>query len=561
MKVKFGLRLKFTLLFIVLMLLLTLVIRSFLSKSYDGLEREHHLDYAVSIAQIVEGMTKEEKLQEYAKSGMEDEDYHKLLEEMKKIQERAGVYYLYIVVVESEEKGIYIFDLKLVDGESVLNHSLGEENALNKNYPGLSQVLESKTTSSGFDKMTEGEEELDSVYVPILNEKGEVSAFVGVDFNEEHMSQSIKEIIKETVISLLGVMAGCFCVLILIVQFSILHPIYQLAEHVEKVSDGNFEEEIKVRGHDELSEIAIVFNRMSKSIAGNMKEMQILNDAYYKYVPSKILSLLGKNNIVDIKLGNEANRQMTIFSFQLADFDRVIRKKSTKEMIDSINQVLHVSVPVIVEQEGMVEGFQNAGFTALFEQNCESALLSAVTICQKLNQMVLRKQMEKNQAGIGIAYGPVTLGIVGQEKRMAAITVSQYRDTACWLQSIANQYQSHILITQTAAEGIPHFFDTYHVRNLGFLYNSYTGYTDRIYDVYDGDSREEKDLKEATKELFEKGVELYCIRDFAGARQKFIAVLKRFRKDKAAKEYLYLCDKYSMQKNQKDIDIYFTKME
>mgnify|MGYP006990313783 CR=1 FL=1 len=50
---------------------------------------------------------------------------------------------------------------------------------------------------------------------------------------------------------------------------------------------------------------------------------------------------------------------------------------------DAINQVLHVSVPVIVEKEGMIEGFQNAGFTALFDNNSEAALLGAITICQK----------------------------------------------------------------------------------------------------------------------------------------------------------------------------------
>lgn len=252
---------------------------------------------------------------------------------------------------------------------------------------------------------------------------------------------------------------------------------------------------------------------------------------------------------------------LTVFSLQLNDFERTIRKKSTKEMIDAINQILTACVPVVSNYEGMVEGFQNAGFTALFDNGCKAAVLSAVTICQKLNRMVLLNQLQKNQVGIGIAYGEVALGIVGQESRMAAITVSQYRDTACWLQSIAKQYQAHILITQTAANCIPDFFESYHTRTLGFLYNTYTGYKDRVYDIYDGDTREEIESKNDTKELFEKGVELFCVRDFAGARQKFIAVLKRFRKDKAAKEYLYLCDRYSSQKNQKDTDIYFTKME
>lgn len=561
MRVRFGLRIKFTLLFLGLMSLIGLAVISFLNRSHTSLVREQYMNYAIFIAQMVNGMTDEKELRQYAQSGIRDTHYDELVEQMKEIQLRSEVFYLYVVVVENEEEGIYFFDLKLVDGKSVMNHGLGEKNDLQKNYPGLSEVLSSKNPSILFDKIQIQEEELDSVYVPILNDEGEVTAFAGVDFNQNKFNEETEEYIREAAFSLAGVMAVCFCLLLLIVQFSILHPIFRLERQAELITEGQFQYELEVRGHDELSEISLVFNRMSKSIAGHMEDMRRLNEAYFRYVPAKILTLLGKDNIGDIRLGDEVNAVLTVFSLQLADFDRTIRQKTTGEMIAAMNQVLHCCVPVVAEQEGMVEGFQNAGFTALFDSGCQAAVLSAVTVCQKLNHMVLLKQLEENQAGIGIAFGEVMLGIVGQEKRMAAITASQYRDTACWLQGIARRYQSHILITQTAANQIPDFFETYHIRTLGFLYNTYTGYTDRIYDVYDGDSREEIESKNETREAFEKGVELYCIRDFVGARQKFIEVLKRFTRDRASKEYLYLCDKNIAQGNRQEVDIYFTKVE
>lgn len=561
MKVRFGLRLKFTLLFMGVMFFIVFAVRLFLYGKYASLLNQQHLNYAVSIARMIEGMVTEEELQEYTAVKQEDEQYHRLIEEMKRIQESSEVYYLYIVVVQTEEKGIYFVDLKLDGEKSVVNHELGEENSLKTNYPGVSAVLDSRVASGNFDKVDYDGELLDSVYVPIMNQEEAATAFIGVDFSETEITKEMKEQIHDNMKILLVITFLSFFILLFAVHFSVLRRIRKLKECAKQVSEGDFHNRLEVRGHDELSEIFSVFNWMSESIAGHMEEMQIVNDAYYKYVPSKILFLLKKEQIVDIKLGNETSAMLTIFSMQLADFDRTIRKKSAKEMIDAINQVLHISVPVIVEKQGMIEGFQNAGFNALFDYDCEAALLCAVTICQKLNHMVMTRQLEENRAGIGIAYGAVTLGIVGQEKRLAPITVSQYRDTACWLQKIAEQYQAHILITQTATDNIPHFFDTYHVRTLGFLYNTYTGYTDRIYDVYDGDSREEIELKDRTKELFERGVELYCTRNFEKARHAFIEVLKRFRKDKAAKEYLYLCDQYSRQENQKDIDIYFTKME
>lgn len=562
MKVKFGLRLKFSLLFAGIMLFLCLVSYFFLYNSYNNMFHEQLLAYAESVAELVSGMTEETKLRQYVETRKTDKEYDILVNQMMILQKKAGFYYLYLVVVEERGKGYYVCDLKLEDKsgnqEITFNHVLGEENPLENKFTGLNDVLESKEPSKKFNRIDYFGVRLDSAYVPILDKKGEVGAFVGVDFKHETLVKDIRKEIRGILIPMVVLMLPCFFLLIGIIRVVVLGPIYSLKEHAKQVSEGSLGLELQIKGHDELSEIMDVFNHMSKSIAESMTDMQALNEAYYRYVPSRILTLLGKESIQDICLGDEVNTRLSVFSFQLADFDRNIRKKSTREMIDAINNILKISVPVIAEHEGMVESFQNAGFTALYDGSPASALLSAVLICQRMNQMVDRQELDKNRAEIGIAYGQVTLGIVGENQRMAAITVSPFRDTACFLQNIAEKYQSHILVTQEAADAIPGFFENYHIRTLGFLYNTYTGYTGKIYDVYDGDRRETYVMKEATKENFEKGVEAYCLRDFKLARQYFIKVLKGFRRDRAAKEYLRLCDAGS---RKQDADIYFARME
>lgn len=560
MKVKFGLRRKVTLLFLGFMLLFAFTIYILVKENYTAMFQEQQRNYAESIAQVVESMVSKEELYKYVQTKEEDEEYQELIARMKELQKKTGFYYLYIVYIETEERGIYIFDLRYVGDQIVMQHKLGKSNDLKKNYPGLSEVLKSGEAGKDFDQTSDGELRLDSVYVPVYDDSGQAAAFVGVDYSDDAMKQQIREILKNIFMILFVIMGGWFLLLLAVIRLSILQPVYQLAERAKQVSEGDFGTEMRVRGHDELSEIMRVFNRMSAGIAGNMEEMQTLNEAYYRYVPSRILTLLGKESIRDIYLGDEANARLAVMSIQMADFERNIRRKSTGEMLHAINQILEVSVSVVSEHAGMIESIENAGFTALFEGDCETAVSGAVTICQKLNQMEQAGQIDKNRIGIGIAYGYVTLGIVGQEKRMAAITVSQFRDVACFLQEIAERYQSHILLTQETADNIREFSAIYHSRSLGLLYNTYTGYTSRIYDVYDGDSRQEIVWKDATKEVFEQGVEYYCLGEFAKARQSFIAVLKNFRKDKAAKEYLYLCDQKCMQKKREENDIYFIRM-
>ncbi len=560
MKVRVGLRLKFVLLFVVFMFLLGAVVIVCLQINCEKLFWKQYLDHAKSVAQIAQSMAEPDDLKRYAATGQPDEAYDDLIERMKEIQIGSGFYYLYMVTVENEEEGIYVFDFRLEDGIITEAHTLGEKNKLKKNYPGLSEVLATKEASEKFDVTWDGINRLDSVYVPVKDrETGEVAAFVGVDFHDMQMRKNIRELIGKALFSMAGMMALLLLPLLFLVNVLVIRPVRRLKKCAERVSEGQFGTTMKVRGHDELSQISEVFNWMSESISENMAEMEGVNETYYRYVPAKILTLLGKEDIRSIRLGDEVSAMLSVFSFQLADFDRNIRKKSTREMIDAINKNLLLGTSAVLEREGMVEYFRNSGFTAVFENGGEDALMSAVTICQRLNQLAAAGKIEKNRAEIGLSYGQVTLGIVGQERRMAAITVSQHKDIACWLQSIAEQYQAHILITREVADNVRDFFGSYRTRNLGFLYNTYTGYTGQVYDVYDGDSPEEISLKDATKELFEKGVEYFCLRDYKRARQKFIAVLRHFRRDRAAKEYLYLCDE-NMVKDPEETDIYFTKM-
>lgn len=294
MKVKFGLRLKFSVLFLGLMSLIALAVIGFLVRTNESLLREQRKDYANAIANVVNMMMDEKELQMYAQSGKEDEHYNELIEQMKEIQKNSNVYYLYVVIVQNEKDGIYFFDLKLVNGESVLNKRLGQYSDIEKNYPGLAQVLFSKNPNLVFDHTEDENETLDSVYVPIFNEDDKVTAFVGIDFKEKEFTEHTRNYIGQAGLFLFGTMVSCFCVLLLVVQFSILRPVYQLKKQARQISEGQFGTEITVRGHDELSEISLVFNRMSQSIAGHVADMKKLTDAYYKYVPSKILTLLKK---------------------------------------------------------------------------------------------------------------------------------------------------------------------------------------------------------------------------------------------------------------------------
>lgn len=152
--------------------------------------------------------------------------------------------------------------------------------------------------------------------------------------------------------------------------------------------------------------------------------------------------------------------------------------------------------------------------------------------------------MPGNTRTIAISYGRVMLGVIGHENRMEAAAISAHSNLAKSLRLKGETYGAGILITHLVYRQIEDFEKQYHARYLGNVYISANDSLERIYDVYDGDPEEEFYYKDLTKQLFEQGVDLFVARKFYEARLVFVEVLKRHRKDRAAKEYLYRCDRY-----------------
>ena len=288
---------------------------------------------------------------------------------------------------------------------------------------------------------------------------------------------------------------------------------------------------------------------MSTSIKGHVEEINLINAAYHKYVPSQFFAFLQKESVTEVELGNQKQKELAVLNFNINDFKQQIRPMNSEEMFAFINGTLQRVIPEVVQEKGMVETFYEGGFTALYEKDCESALNTAVNICQKL------QRTNKLQFSIGIAYGAVMLGIVGHDSRLSAISISQQTETAQFLQKLAPKYGAHILVTGTAVAQVYDFTELYHARVLGYISNSFTGQIEKIYDIYDGDEEEIRQQKDLTKALFEEGINLYCARKFYEARNAFIEVLKQFRRDAAAREYLFLCNQYYQMENLQEIDI------
>lgn len=570
MKHKIGLRIKTTVLFLGFILLITAAVLLITNHNNDEAIDDIYRQYAVDIGELAASKVTVEEIQQYMDSGQTNKRYEEIMQELEKIQDTMTIQYLYIIYPISEQEGVYIFDVDVMENGEIQTkgNPLGKRiDLLEEGFGGAIDVIRNQTASAelefdgdrSYDTTAnndgeEAEENLASVYVPIQQDEGTMIAFVGVDIDLATIQNSIEKGRNHLVGALLLLMAVCFVIVMITIQYVVLRPIHNLKRYAERISSGDFGETLTVRGHDELSEISEVFNRMAYSIQGHMEEVEGINQAYQKYVPLELLHILNRDKITQLELGHRASRFVTILTFQLTETKRKMMNQDSRQVLEDMNLLFQTIIPIITEGNGFVERFQDAGMLAVYTGGPEDALLSAISICQRMRRY--RNGEEPSRLSIGITYGGVLFGTVGHEKRMAAIAISPYTSMAWHLQKLAPLYGSQLLIASGAAEQIKGFPHSYHCRFIGMTENKYTRNVEKVYDIYDGDSEEQRIGKERTKEFFEQGVELFCLRRFRESRRAFIEVLKRFHTDAGAKRYLQYCNQYYTLEQVEDIAIF-----
>lgn len=393
--------------------------------------------------------------------------------------------------------------------------------------------------------------------VPIQDDTGKVTAVMEVGSAEITIQHLVSKNAHAIQLQIESVMFTLLIILSIVLYIS-LFPLKKLKEEATAIGEGTFGVKVPVKGRDEISEISEIFNRMSENIAYSMGEMKQFNESCYKFIPSKMFELLNNSSVREARLGEQTSKVVTVMDVKVADFEKKVADMSAENMFHFINQNLAQIVPPISENRGVIDRFDKGGVLAFYTEECERALVSAISICKNIEKKNRVKKAEKEepiQIAIGMSYGSIMLGIVGHEERLEATTVSEYTNLTALLQKIAIQYSAHIVITDAAVNEIEDFDTKFNRRFLGLVRICATNQIEKIYDVYDGDKQEQRAFKQQTKTLFEQGVGFYCEKKFYDARLAFIEVLKQSRKDKAAKEYVILCDKYYRMKNTDSIDV------
>jgi class 3 adenylate cyclase len=209
--------------------------------------------------------------------------------------------------------------------------------------------------------------------------------------------------------------------------------------------------------------------------------------------------------------------------------------------------------PIIQAHGGFICQYFGDGIMALFKDNHDQAVKAAIEMQQAL-QSYNRKRFAHNRGpidiGIGLNTGQLMLGVIGDEQRYDTSVISDAVNTASRMEGLTKIFGCKVIVSEKTLQELQFTEDERsdtmggNYRFLGKVKVKGKDQVLKIYDFYDADTEEVRELKTNTKSLFEKALQLYYNREFGKAADVLKVIAEKFPGDVAANYYMDKCIKY-----------------
>ncbi len=265
-----------------------------------------------------------------------------------------------------------------------------------------------------------------------------------------------------------------------------------------------------------------------------------INKAFGRFVPREFLHYLQKESVVEVKLGDHTQMEVTIFVSDIRGFTTISEKMTPAENFAFINEYFNIASPTVREHHGFVDRYTGDAIMAIFPRQAEDAVNNSIVTLKKLqgfNAERVKRNEPPIQIGVGLHTGNLMLGIVGEKERTQGDIFSDAVNLTNRIEGLCKFYGASIVVSEISLDKLVDR-DKYHTRFLGKVQVKGKDVPISLYEVYDGDAAAIIELKLKTKADFEEGLHHYFTKEFTEASVCFNKVLKVNSADKTARLYL-----------------------
>lgn len=266
-----------------------------------------------------------------------------------------------------------------------------------------------------------------------------------------------------------------------------------------------------------------------------------INTSCERFVPDEYLRFLNRESITDVKLGDHVSREMAVMFSDIRSFTARAEAMTPGESFRFINDYLGRVSPEIRHHRGVVIKYMGDGVMAVFPESADDAVRASISELHKVaeyNVDLVREQQSPISIGIGLHFGHMMVGIVGEAGRMQGDALSDTVNLTARIEGLTKYYGVALLVSEDVVKNLQSL-DQFELRTLDRVVVKGRSEPISIYEVIDGEvDPMVRGLKLASRDGFEAAIALYQDQQWEAALEKFSEIISKNPNDRAAELYI-----------------------
>lgn len=297
---------------------------------------------------------------------------------------------------------------------------------------------------------------------------------------------------------------------------------------------------------DKLEQEMRLRNQATTDHQQSLTLLQQTELSYGRLIPRQLLTLLEKESIVEVNLGDQVERKLTVMFSDIRNFTPLSESMTPRENFNFLNSYLSQMEPVVSRHRGIIDKYMGDAIMALFTQGADDAVTGAIAMLEKLNRYNAGRQRAGYlpvRIGIGLNTGLVMIGTVGGANRMDSTVIGDAVNLTSRIEDATKTYQAPLLISQNTLYDLDNPAK-YDIRFLDRIRVKGKTQPLSIYEVFNNDPVKLRDAKRVTKARLEEAIAHYHLKEISRAVELLNQCIEAAPDDIPARIYLARCEEY-----------------
>ncbi len=319
--------------------------------------------------------------------------------------------------------------------------------------------------------------------------------------------------------------------------------IISLDRVVRSFGEKNLHVRAQIRSRDEVGRLGMSFNRMAELIQQHNAQMDSLLGAYGRFVPHDFLRFLQKESIVDVRLGDQVEKEMTVLFSDIRSFTELSESLTPEQNFRFLNSYLSRIGPEIRTHGGFIDKYIGDAIMALFPNRPDDAVKAAIAMRHKLREYNGHRASSGYapvEVGIALNTGRLMLGTVGEQERMDGSVIADTVNLASRLEGLSRLYGNTILITGPTLSLLDNPRQ-YHTRFVDRVRVRGRKEPVLIYELYDWELPEEIERRHGLRPQLTEALNHYYGKDFLACFRQLRLLQEKNPEDPIIDLYLRRC--------------------